>query len=121
MLQPRHLEKEFRGGQLHLYTSVFGGGLILRGVELPEALETMDKSPVQVDPLNELPVDFESQEELLEDEEAQEDLPEDEEVQEDLPKDEKAQEDLPEDEEAQQPGTFYRQDKYVLYILCNVQ
>jgi hypothetical protein len=31
-LQPRHLEKEFRGGQLHLYTSVFGSGFILRGV-----------------------------------------------------------------------------------------
>ncbi len=30
-LQPKYLEKEFTGGQLHLYTSVFGAGLILRG------------------------------------------------------------------------------------------
>jgi hypothetical protein len=47
-LQPRHLEKEFRSGQLHLYTSVFGSGLIMRGVELPEVLETVTTSPVEV-------------------------------------------------------------------------
>jgi hypothetical protein len=35
-LQPRHLEQEMSGGPLNLYTSVFGGGPILLGVELPE-------------------------------------------------------------------------------------
>jgi hypothetical protein len=34
-LQPRHLEKEFRGGQLHLNTSVFGSDLILAGLSCP--------------------------------------------------------------------------------------
>jgi hypothetical protein len=35
-LQPKHLEQEMRGGPLHLYKSVFGGGLILCGVEFPK-------------------------------------------------------------------------------------
>jgi hypothetical protein len=33
-LQPKHLEQEMIGG--HLYKSVFGGGLILCGVEFPK-------------------------------------------------------------------------------------
>ncbi len=85
----------FRGRQLHLYTSVFGGGLILRGVELPEVLETVDKSSAQATPLDGLPVDVASLEELLVDEEAQEDLPVDEESLEEFQVDEEAHEDLP--------------------------
>jgi hypothetical protein len=34
-LQSRNLEKELRGSLLLLYTSVFGGGLILCGVSCP--------------------------------------------------------------------------------------
>jgi hypothetical protein len=63
-LQPRHLEKELRGGQLHLYTSVFGGSLILRRVELPEALGAVDKPLVQAAPLPELPEDKEVEDKL---------------------------------------------------------
>jgi hypothetical protein len=74
-LQPRHLEKEFRGGQLHLYTSVFGSGLILCGVELPKVVETVATSPVEVAPLDSLPVDERDLEVSQVDEEAQEDLP----------------------------------------------
>jgi hypothetical protein len=70
-LNLRHLEKEFRGGQLHLYTSVFGSGLILSGVELPEALQAMDKPLVQAAPLHDLPVDEEAEMDLPEDEETE--------------------------------------------------
>ncbi len=40
-LQPRHLEKEFRGNSLHLYTSVFGNGLFLCKVERSLAVGPM--------------------------------------------------------------------------------
>jgi hypothetical protein len=56
-LQPKYLEKEFRGGQLHLYTSVFGGGLILRGVELPEVREPVNMSSPKVAQQDELTED----------------------------------------------------------------
>jgi hypothetical protein len=78
LLQPRHLEKEFCGGQLHLYTSVFGGGLILRGVELPEVLEAVDNPLGLAAPLQDLPEDEEARVDLPKAEEAGVDLPEDE-------------------------------------------
>ncbi len=64
-LQPRHLKKEFRGGQLHLYTSVFGGGLIPQGVELPEVKETVNRSSMEVTALDKLPVSEEAMEDSL--------------------------------------------------------
>jgi hypothetical protein len=79
-LQPRHLEKEFRGGQLHLYTSVFGSSLILRRVELPEVLEAVDKPLGPAAPLQSLPGDEEAEASFPEDEEAEMSLPEDEEA-----------------------------------------
>ncbi len=100
-LQPRHLEKEFRAGQLHLYTTVFGGGLILHGVMLPEVLEAVDKPLVHAAPLQDLPEDEEAEVDLPEDEEAEVDLPEDEEAKVGLPEDEEAEVDLPKDEEAE--------------------
>ncbi len=121
-LQPRHLEKEFRGGQLHLYTSVFSSGLILRGVEMPEVLEAMDKPLGPAAPLQDLPKGEEAEADPPKDEEAEVDLPEDEEAEADppkegeeaevdlskgeeakvdLPKDKEANLDLPEDEEAE--------------------
>jgi hypothetical protein len=69
-LQPRHLEKEFRGGKLHLYTLVFGSNLILHGVELPEVVETIDMSPMEVVAMDVLPVDKAAKEDPQEDEEA---------------------------------------------------
>ncbi len=54
-LQPKYLEKEFTGGQLHPYTSVFGAGLILRGVELPAVREPVHMTPPVVEALDELP------------------------------------------------------------------
>jgi hypothetical protein len=39
ILQAKYLEREMKGGPLHLYTSVFGVGLILQGEELPEPME----------------------------------------------------------------------------------
>jgi hypothetical protein len=54
-LQPRYQEKEFTGGQLHLYTLVFGGGLILRGVEQPEVREPVHVPTPAVEILEELP------------------------------------------------------------------
>jgi hypothetical protein len=99
-LQPKYLKKEFTGGQLHLYTSVFGAGLILRGVELPAVREPVYVTPPVVAHLEELPEDVETLEDLPEDVEALEDLPEDVEALEDLPKDKRALEDLPEDMEA---------------------
>jgi hypothetical protein len=54
-LQPKYLEKEFTGGQLHLYTSVFGAGLILRRVELPAVREPAHATPPMVETLDELP------------------------------------------------------------------
>ncbi len=114
-LQPRYLEKEFMGGQLHLYTSVFGGGLILRGVELPEvrgpmhvpspAVETLEELPEAVETLEELPEEVETLEELPKDEEVLGELPEevetleDEEVLGELPEEVETVEELPEDEE----------------------
>jgi hypothetical protein len=99
-LQPKYLEKEFTGGQLHLYTSVFGAGLILRGVELPAVREPAYVTPPAVETLVELPEDVEDAVELLEDVEDAVELPEDEEALVDLPEDEEALVDLPEDEEA---------------------
>jgi hypothetical protein len=109
-LQPRYLDKEFTGGQLHLYTSVFGAGLILRGVELPAvgepayvtppAVEALEDLPQDVEDVVELPEDVEDAVELLEDEEALVDLPEDEEALVDLSEDKEALVDPPEDEEA---------------------
>ncbi len=37
--ETKHLEENMRGGPLHLHTSVFGGCLILREVELPKMVE----------------------------------------------------------------------------------
>jgi hypothetical protein len=54
-LQPKYLEKEFTGGQLHLYTSVFGAGLILRGVELPAVREPAYVTTPAVEVTVELP------------------------------------------------------------------
>jgi hypothetical protein len=122
-LQPRYLEKEFTGGQLHLYTSVFGAGLILRGVELPAVREPAYVTPLAVEAMEdavelpedaedavelpenaedavELPEDVEDAVELLEDVEDLVDLPEDEEALVDLPEDKEALVDLPEDKEA---------------------
>ncbi len=118
-LQPRYQEKEFTGGQLHLYTSVFGGGLILRGVELPEvrepvhvptpaveileelpeAVEILEELPEAVEILEELPEAVETVEELPEDEEVLGELPEDKEVLGELPADVETVEELSEDEE----------------------
>jgi hypothetical protein len=38
-LQLKHLERQTKGSLLHLFTSVFGGGFIMLGVELPETRE----------------------------------------------------------------------------------
>ncbi len=38
-LQLKHLEHQRKGGPLHLFTSVFGGSLIMLGVELPRTRE----------------------------------------------------------------------------------
>jgi hypothetical protein len=46
---------------------VFGNGFILPGVELPEVLETVDKSPVEVAALDEFLVEEASLEEMQED------------------------------------------------------
>jgi hypothetical protein len=99
-LQPRHLEEKFRGGQLHLYTLVFGGGLILRRVELPEALGVVDKPPVQAASLLEIPEDVEAMDKLPEDVEAMDELPEDVEAVDELPEDVEAVDELPKDVEA---------------------
>ncbi len=99
-LQPKYLEKEFTGGQLHLYTTVFGAGLILRGVELPAVREPTYVAPPAVKALMELPEDVENEVELLKDVEDAVELPEDEEALVDLPEDKEALVDLPEDEEA---------------------
>jgi hypothetical protein len=112
-LQPKYLEKEFTGGQLHLYTSVFGVGLILRGVELPvvrepvyvsppvvaQLVETLEELPEEVETLEELPEEEETLEELPEEVETLEELPEEEETLEELPVDEETLEELPVEEE----------------------
>jgi hypothetical protein len=57
---PRHLEQEMRGGPLNLYTSVFRGGPILLGVELPEedaAQEVLPKEEAAQEVLPEDEVD----------------------------------------------------------------
>ncbi len=98
-LQPKYLEKEFTGGQLHLYTSVFGSGLILRGVELPVVREPVHVSPPVVAHLVELPVDKETLVELLVDKETLVELPVDEETLVELPKEVETLVELPEDVE----------------------
>jgi hypothetical protein len=87
-LQLRHLEKEFRGGPLHLYTLVFRGSLILRGVELPKVVEAMDELPKEEAALEELPVDEEAVDELPVEQEALEGPHEEEAALEELPVDE---------------------------------
>jgi hypothetical protein len=94
-LQPKYLEKKFTGGQLHLYTSVFGVGLILRGVELPAVREPVHVAPPVVAQLEELPEDEETLDELPEDEETLEELPVDEVTLEELPEVEVALGELP--------------------------
>jgi hypothetical protein len=56
-LQPRHLEWEMRGSPLHLHTSVFGGGLILCSVDLPEKSPTLDEPRVDKEILDEPALD----------------------------------------------------------------
>ncbi len=90
-LQPRHLETELRGGHLHLYMSVFGGGLILRRGGLPEVLETVNKPLGPAAPLQGLREDKEAGLDPLEDKEAGLDPP---------PKDEEVKASPPEGEEA---------------------
>jgi hypothetical protein len=130
-LQPRHLEKEFRGGSMHLHTSVLGNSLILRGLELLEAVEPVDMTAAKKDVVEEMelpgdkteipqeqaategppmdeagkdkmPVDAGAQEGLPMDEAAENELPMDGGAQEELPMEEAAEDELPADKGAQQ-------------------